>query len=256
MLKKFLYCFLFLQFSFVIAQQPKRVLLPKKVYEVYEAGRSLSHEYFYDGTKLKRIDFYSVMGLQRSLEFTYTKNLITNIKYIEKDSEAQIKYFYDPTAKLKKELRIYSRFDSMVTTYKHPAKNEAITKEYRPVYNSLWERKLSYENGNRTREFIGQNQLISRIYDSKPNPHTNITGFGSRINIVEISYWSDSRNNITEELNKGYGDVLQLFRNIYTYNNDGYPERIEYQVRQGCIDCKPITYFYEFEYMEYMPQKE
>ena len=228
----------------------ENIMLPEKIYRTIDGYRELIKVFTYDKDKLKRIYDYLPSGIANSIIFTYENNLITEVDYIEDSITDKIKLSYNDKGELIKKVLIYNRFDSMVTSIKYINDKDLLLnrQRFQPKRHRTQLINLSFQNNN-LRQMTTNNgtTLTNFIYDDKHNPYVNIVGYNRKIDLA-IEFWTDSKNNTLEEISKGSDRINYFKTNKFTYNKEGYPIRIEYSMRQGCIKCEPNTYIYEIEY--------
>lgn len=250
---KFLFIILFLQ-SFILIAQENRILLPQKVYRQIGNERELIEDIFYDKNKLARIDYYHNGRIVYSSLFEYEKDRIIKIKYVDNSIIEYIDIDYKDD--LITQTIVFSSVDSNIITYRYINKKEVIKNTYNTYNKSNFTRKLRLENSNKILETANNGRtIIKDSYDNSNSPYKNVSGYNEVLTEIGINFWTNFKNNVVESISKTDGEIDYKISNKYYYNTEGYPIKIEYSMRQGCEVCKPNTYIYDIEYVEYQDQE-
>ena len=229
----------------------KEVLLPKKIYRTIDNSKEMIEEFFYDGRKLSKINFYHNNEIVHHAYFKYDDNLITSIDYIDNNILDEIKFIYDKNDILIREVYKYNQKDSLVTDFKTISINEIQSKANRIAYNSVSYKTMFFSGNNINYSTSNDGNVRTTYeYDTQFSPFINVIGFHKQVSISGIEFWERSENNILKERIEHFKSIIAIAEYSYKYNEKGYPTIIEYFVKQGCEECEGNRpYIYEIEYV-------
>ncbi len=196
-------------------------ILLTKIIETFPDNSSWTTQYEYSGTKLvKQIDD------DGHFTYTYTNNLITEVKYYESNTLAQTEtYDYDANDRV----ITYTIIDNLDTnwgnkeTYVYNPDGSISVNYYigdafsQTTLNNTG--TINFTNGEVSQISFSDGRTRSYTYDNKKNPFINVTGFD------KISFCNQEASgilhNITEEDDSADMDDLIA---SYTYNSNDFPE--------------------------------
>lgn len=195
------------------------VLLTKLI-ETFEDNSTLTTEYEYSGTKLIRMT-----DDEGRFEFTYTNDLITQVKYYESNTLLQTEtYQYDASGRV----TTYIIVDNIDTdwgnreTYTYNSNGTVLINYYYgdAVSQTNFDKTatVTFLNGEVNEFSFSDGQTITYTYDNMNNPFKNVTGF-DKINICNQE-GSGVLHNVTQEV---YTDISENISTTYTYNSNDYP---------------------------------
>ncbi|WP_369766208.1 hypothetical protein [Flavobacterium sp. WC2429] len=248
--------------------------LVKKITTSDSAGKVLVTTTFsYDGNKIvseswKQNSFSmgTDVGYSYRMDYTYTGNLITNIKVnnifgVPEKLVMSTNFVYDSNENLISSIR-EQYFDSFKMIFKVLyTKIDNNTQEFKMfttdsrdnIENSSASVKIVFDaNRNiiKMGSIDGTNTYSSFEYDLKSNPKKNILGFNKMIyfdlppnfSVIYSKPHLDRSNTVLKTNISGYYPTT----NQYTYNTNGYPiERKEYYEYNGDKLNAIFQYFYE-----------
>jgi|GEM_PF-2982964 len=212
---------------------PTVVILPKKI-----TDGGFTSTFSYNGNKIsnvKRSDGVTIY-------YSYKDNTIENIKFVKSDGTIAENdfYKYDTSGNLTE----IDTNDNIVKKYTKQSDGRIL--EITTYSNSSTNsRYLTYNNGNLIKT-ESENNLTNFTYDSKYSPFTNVVG----VSKIYDKNGSTTNNALEENIsNLSGGTVISTskFRNVVTYNGNGYPTEIKiyYTGANGVENLeKSISYEY------------
>lgn len=158
-------------------------------------------------------------------EFTYTNDLITQVKYYESNTLLQTEtYQYDASGRV----TTYIIVDNIDTdwgnreTYTYNSNGTVLINYYYgdAVSQTNFDKTatVTFLNGEVNEFSFSDGQTITYTYDNMNNPFKNVTGF-DKINICNQE-GSGVLHNVTQEV---YTDISENISTTYTYNSNDYP---------------------------------
>lgn len=195
-------------------------VLLTKIIETFEDNSTLTTEFVYSGTKLVRMT-----DDDGRFEFTYTNDLITQVKYYESNTLLQTEtYQYDGNGKV----TTYILIDNIDTdwgnkeTYTYNANGSVSVNYYSgdafSQTNLDRTATITFSNGEVNQISFSDGKTITYSYDDKNNPFKNVTGF-DKINFCNQEGTGVLRNIIQEDDSTDFEDISTT----YTYNSNDYP---------------------------------
>lgn len=212
---------------------PTTKILPKKVID-----GNITSTISYDDTKItnvKRSDGVTVY-------YSYKDNSIENIKFIKSDGTVVENdfYKYDTSGNLTE----INTNDNIIKKY--VKQNDGRILETTTYSNSTTNNKfLTYTNGNLIKT-QSDNSISIFSYDSKNSPFTNVKG----VSKISDNNGSTTNNSLEQNISNLNGNTVistSKFRNVITYNTEGYPTEIKvYYTGTNGVENFEKTISYEY----------
>mgnify|MGYP000040528878 CR=1 FL=1 len=191
-----------------------------KIIETFEDNSTLTTEFQYSGTKLVRIT-----DDEGRFDYTYTNDLITEIKYYESNTLLQTETFqYDTNGRV----TTYIIVDNIDTdwgnkeTYTYNTNGSVSVNYYSgdAFSQTTLDRTgtITFLNGEINQISFSDGKTITYSYDNKNNPFKNVTGF-DKINFCNQEGTGVLHNIIQEDDSTDLDDISTT----YTYNSNDYP---------------------------------
>lgn len=195
-------------------------VLLTKIIETFEDNSTLTTEFRYSGTKLTRIT-----DDDGRFDFTYTNDLITEVKYYESNTLLQTEtYQYDSSGRV----TTYVIIDNIDTdwgskeTYTYNTNGTVSVNYYSGDASSQTNLDrtgtITFLNGEINQISFSDGKIITYSYDNKNNPFKNVTGY-DKINFCNQEGNGVLHNIIQEDDSTDLDDISTT----YTYNSNDYP---------------------------------
>lgn len=222
------------------------ILVNKRVH-TYN-GKSSTENITYDGNKITSIKYED----GSDLKYTYTRDLITEIKKIDKLDSLLYTIEFDYTnGKLASKLQKNSDSEFFYKTKYTHNPDETVSYELFDINakNNIESKtdtsgKYTFKNGNLTQHeyFYGESKSIIKYeYDTKNNPDKNILGYNLLLRGAAV-------NNLIKETNTDVSnDIIDITTVDYThkYDENNYPTESELTILYGESKKTQIAqYFY------------
>lgn len=219
-------------------------VLLKKIIETFDGGDIHTTTYHYNGNKLA----YALNEEDESkIVYTYSGNQISEVSYQNLTGAEYVRYefTYDSAHRLKHSVTSGGApMDSYIDyTYNSDGTVTANAQtwdmgEMEYINETV---KIYISNGDivkREIELLGGEITANYLYDTKPNPYRNVTGFDKL-----LDFYMSAHNNISAVSTGSDGTVLQQTNTSYVYTAENYPETSVETNDSGSV--KTVSYFYE-----------
>lgn len=194
--------------------------LVKKTIATTEDGYELVTNYNYDGHKIVSI----VSSDDSSTTFTYTGDLITEMKYYEDGVLVQTEtYTYTSDNKLATHTMYlgedYARRGEFTFNADNTVTINYFSGDAESQTTPTGTYTLTLTNDNVTQVNTGST-IRTAVYDTGLDPMYNVTGYQA----VNLGYNEGGRNNVISSTGEnGMGEVVLQYTTTYTYNDANYP---------------------------------